>query len=113
MREAGQTNKRVLAKRANVAHTSLYDALSGEGWPSRETVEKLATQLGVKGPEMILARPGIRETPLSWIGEARLALDRAERLLTSTASGDDALSADRERLKHVSGEGPEGNEDSA
>jgi transcriptional regulator with XRE-family HTH domain len=81
MRQTGQTNKVQLARDADVARKSLCDALEGEGWPSRETVAKLADALGVEPPAFLLARPDIPETPKSWIGEARAALDRAERLL--------------------------------
>lgn len=85
MRETGQTNKSDLAIRANIARSQVYEALGGAGWPSRETVDKLAAALGIDPPAFILARPEVRETPLSWIGEAELALSRARRLLDPTA----------------------------
>lgn len=113
MRDTGQTNRSDLARRAKIGRTVLHDVLRGQGWPSRETVEALAHELKVKGPEFILARPDVRDTPLSWIGEAELALSRARRLIELTASATAqraldagrAVDAAREELAAGEGEG--------
>jgi len=81
MQQAGWTSKRALERKSGVGHSALYDALSGEGNPSPETVALLAKALGQEGPNFALSGVQGAENVSGLIGQAQAILDlAAERL---------------------------------
>lgn len=111
MRKAGWTNKRALERESGVGHSALYDALSGEGNPSPETVAALAKALNQDGPRFALDDTQNPEDVSGLIGQAQAALDRAARLLrdqaTKPGSAGRALADDAAaRQSQVSGTRP-------
>jgi transcriptional regulator with XRE-family HTH domain len=89
MARSGRTNKRALEAKSGVTRSFIYDILSGEGNPSPDTVAKLAAALGVDGPDFALGSLQEPSDVSGWVGQAQLALDKAQRLLRPTAPPED------------------------
>jgi transcriptional regulator with XRE-family HTH domain len=73
-------NKDELAGQSGLSRSAVYGVLSGQGYPEQSTLDALAGALGVPKPQFRV--DPVTPDAVGWIGEARAALDRAERLLT-------------------------------
>lgn len=106
----GWTNKQALAKKSGVGRSTLYEILSGTGFPSPGNIADLATAMGTDGPDFALGTMQEPSDASGWIGEAQAALDKAVGLLPSQPTESERAGKDAKRgLKMLGGVGePEG-----
>ena len=73
IRKRRKISKTALAQTAGIARGSLYQILSGDHWPNRETLSSLARALGVEPWELIEGAPLVSLPPDIELPEPRAA----------------------------------------